>query len=206
MAISARAPLRRVKAARTLIALEIEFGKFIATANLRAPPAVQESMMHLLLAALFAAAAAAVPPPPNPASDMDGYLKVAVEAAAHREMHRVSEEDFIRMSREPGTIILDARSAAKFTELHVKGAINLPFPDIAVATLRDRLPDKNARILIYCNNNFENAEGPFPSKASRAALNISTFIALYGYGYHNVYELAPLVDIRESKLEFEKGC
>src|ERR1041385_3441211 len=205
MAISARAPLRRVKAARTLIALEMEFGKFPATPNLRAPPAVQESMMHLLLAALFAATAA-VPPPPNPAIDMDGYLEVAVEAAAHREMHRVSEEDFIRMSRDPGTIILDARSAAKFTELHVKGAINLPFPDIAVATLRDRLPDTNTRILIYCNNNFLGAEQPFPSKASRAALNISTFIALYGYGYRNVYELAPLVDIKESKLEFEKGC
>jgi hypothetical protein len=161
-------------------------------------------MMQLLFAALFAAAAAV--PPPNPAIDMDGYLKVATEAAAHRELHRVSEEDFIRMSREPGTIILDARSAAKFAELHVKGAINLPFPDIAIATLRDRVPDTNTRILIYCNNNFLGAEQPFPSKASRAALNISTFIALYGYGYRNVYELAPLVDISESKLEFEKGC
>ena len=157
-------------------------------------------MTHLLFAALFAAVAA---PPPNPAIDMDGYLHVASEAAAWRQSHRVSEDDFIRMSGEPGTIVLDARSAAKYAELHVKGAINLPFPDIAIATLRDTIPDKDTRILIYCNNNFQNAERPFPSKASRAALNLSTFIALYGYGYRNVYELAPLLDIKTTKLELD---
>jgi len=157
-------------------------------------------MMHLLFAALFATAAAV---PDNPAVDMDGYLGVAREAAAWRQSHRVSEEEFIRMSGEPGTIVLDARSRAKFDELHVKGAINLPFPDIAIQTLRDTIPDKNTRILIYCNNNFLNAEGPFPGKAARAALNISTFIALYGYGYRNVYELAPLLDIHATKLDLE---
>ena len=158
-------------------------------------------MTLLLLAVLFAAAV-----PDNPAIDMEGYIRVAHEAAIHRQSHRVSEEDFIRMSREPGTIVLDARSAAKYAELHVKGAINLPFPDIAVQSLRDTIPDHSTRILIYCNNNFEHAEGPFPTKASRAALNLSTFIALYGYGYRNVYELAPLVDIKESKLEFEPAA
>ena len=34
----------------------------------------------------------------------------------------------------------------------------------------------------------------------RASLNISTYIALYTYGYRNVYELAPLVDPAKSKL------
>jgi hypothetical protein len=33
-------------------------------------------------------------------------------------------------------------------------------------------------------------------------LNISTYIALYSYGYRNVYELGPLLDINKSKLEF----
>ena len=65
------------------------------------------------------------------------------------------------------------------------------------------IPDPSTRILIYCNNNFEHAEGPFPEKSARAALNLSTFIALYGYGYCNVYELAPLIDIKKAKLEFE---
>jgi len=139
----------------------------------------------------------------NPAIDMEGYLRVSREAAAHRETRRVSEADFIRMSREPGTVVLDARSREKFDQLHVKGALNLSFPDIAVESLGTLIPDRNTRILIYCNNNFENAPGPFPAKIARASLNLSTYIALYSYGYRNVYELGPLIDIKASTLEFE---
>ena len=137
----------------------------------------------------------------NPAIDMPGYLQISREAAEHRESRRLSEEDFIRMSREPGTVILDARSREKFDELHIKGAMNLSFPDIAVESLAAAIPDKNTRILIYCNNNFADAPGPFPVKIARASLNLSTYIALYSYGYRNVYELEPLLDLNTTKLE-----
>lgn len=139
----------------------------------------------------------------NPAIDIAGYLRVSRQALDHRETHRLSESSFIRMSREPGTVVLDARSRQKYDELHIKGAINLSFPDIASGSLKDALPDKEVRILIYCNNNFRNAEAPFPSKLASASLNISTYIALYDYGYRNVYELGPQLDIAESLLEFE---
>lgn len=138
----------------------------------------------------------------NPAIDMEGYLRISVEAARHRETHRLSEEDFIRMSRDFGTVILDARSKEKYDELHIKGAISLSFPDIAVQSLKVTIPDKTTRILIYCNNNFRGAEGPFPTKLPSASLNLSTYIALYSYGYQNVYELGPLIDMKTSKLEF----
>ena len=141
----------------------------------------------------------------NPAIDMDAYLRVSVAAAQHRQPRRLSEAEFIRMSREPGTIVLDARSRQKFDELHIRGAINLSFPDIAVASLESVIPDRNTRVLIYCNNNFRDAEGPFPSKLPSASLNLSTYIALYNYGYRNVYELGPLVDIKTSMLEFESS-
>jgi hypothetical protein len=139
----------------------------------------------------------------KPAIDRPGYLRSAGEAAAHRATRRVSQAEFLRMSREPGTVILDARSKEKYDELHLKGALNLSFSDIAVQTLNRVLPDKSARVLIYCNNNFANAEGPFPAKLASASLNLSTYIALYNYGYRNVYELAPLIDVRTSQLEFE---
>jgi hypothetical protein len=138
----------------------------------------------------------------NPAIDMKGYLEVSREAAAHRQSRLLSEEDFLRMSREPGTVILDARSRDRYDELHVQDAINLSFPDIAIESLKSAIPDKRTRILIYCNNNFANAEGPFPAKIARASLNLSTYIALYSYGYHNVYELEPLIDLKRSKLPF----
>ena len=137
----------------------------------------------------------------NPAIDMEGYLRVSAEAAKHREARRLSEGEFIRMSSEPGTVILDARSKQKFDELHIKGAINVSFPDIAVESLKQTFPDKNARILIYCNNNFQGAEEAFPTKIKIASLNLSTYIALYSYGYMNVYELGPLIDVKMSKLE-----
>ena len=107
------------------------------------------------------------------------------------------------MSREPGTVVLDARSPARFDELHVAGAINLSFPDIAVESLARALPDKDARILIYCNNNFSGAAGAFPSKLPSASLNLPTYVALYDYGYRNVYELGPLIDVAASALVFE---
>jgi hypothetical protein len=170
----------------------------------------------LLANQVFDAADAAdpkpVPPravPANPAIDMPGYLKVADEAAKHRATHRVTEEDFIKMAAEEGTIVLDARSKEMYDLLHVEGAINLSFPNIDIESLKKTLPDKNARILIYCNNNFTDPSKPagqgiaaqaFRSKAPVASLNISTYISLYSYGYKNVYELAPLVDPKTTKL------
>ena len=138
---------------------------------------------------------------PNPSIDMRGYLRVAAEAAEHREKRRLTEDDFIRMSLDKGVIVLDARSKKKYDELHIKGAINLSFPDITVESLATMLPDKKATILIYCNNNFENAEDAFPRKMASASLNLSTYISLYTYGYRNVYELGPLLDVKTTKLD-----
>ena len=163
---------------------------------------------RLLLAAslvsglALAAEAAERPQMANPSIDMAGHLRVSDEAARHRQTHRVSEAEFIRMSRQPGTVILDARSREKYDELHVKGAINLSFPDFTYVSLRTLLPDKRTRILIYCNNNFREVPA-FQAKAITSALNLSTFIALFDYGYREVYELAPLLDVATSKLEFE---
>jgi hypothetical protein len=161
-------------------------------------------MRKILLAILgMCGAAAADSTIRNPKIDMEAYLKVAHEAAVHRQSHRLTEDEFLRLAREPGTIILDARSREKYDLLHVRGAINLSFPDIAVESLARMLPDKKARILIYCNNNFRNQEMAFPSKAPDASLNVSTYISLYSYGYRNVWELGPLLDVNHTRLPLE---
>lgn len=139
--------------------------------------------------------------PANPSIDMEGYLRVSAQAAEHRRTRRLSEDEFIRLSRERGTVVLDARSRDKYEELHVRGAINLSFPDITFESLARAIPDKKTRILIYCNNNFRNAPAPFPTKKASASLNLSTYVTLYDYGYANVYELGPLLDPRTSKLD-----
>src|SRR5262245_23825268 len=111
-------------------------------------------MRLLFAAALFLAlhaGARANPVPDNPAIDVQGFLAVSVEAARHRQTRRLSEAEFIRMSREAGTIVLDARSRQRYDELHVAGAVNLSFPDIAIDSLARAIPDRTTRILIYCN-------------------------------------------------------
>src|SRR5262245_3427260 len=171
-------------------------------------------MSHRVLAAVAVAAVVSVPSgasadggpgTENPAIDMKGYMRASRLAMKHRESRRLPEDAFIRMSREAGTIVLDARSREKYDELHVKGALNLSFPDITVASLAKTIPDKKTRILIYCNNNFRNAEAPFPAKRMDAALNLSTYVSLFSYGYENVYELGPLLDLQASKLAFESN-
>jgi phage shock protein E len=148
------------------------------------------------------AEAAERPQMANPSVDMAGHLRVSAEAARHRRARRVSEAEFIRMSRQPGTVILDARSRDKYDELHVKGAINLSFPDISFESLGRVLPDKKTRILIYCNNNFANEPRAFPAKNLSASLNVYTMNVLFAYGYTNVYELGPLIDIHETRIPF----
>ncbi|HMU33262.1 MAG TPA: rhodanese-like domain-containing protein [Pyrinomonadaceae bacterium] len=137
----------------------------------------------------------------NPSIDMDGFLKVSQDAAKHRSTRRLTEEQFIAASKEPGVVILDARSSEKFNELHIAGAINLSFPDITVESLAKDLPDKATKILIYCNNNFENEPSAFPTKVAPASLNLSTYISLYTYGYRNVYELGPLLNAKTTRLK-----
>lgn len=136
----------------------------------------------------------------NPAIDMRGFLQVANEAANYRERRRVTEEQFLEMSKEKGTIVLDTRSAAMFKLLHIEGAVHLNFSDITKDGLNKAIPDPNTRILIYCNNNFENRPVAFVYKTAPAALNIPTFITLYEYGYRNVYELGPLIDADKTIL------
>jgi hypothetical protein len=79
----------------------------------------------------------------------------------------------------------------------------LSFPEITAGELAKVFPNKSTRILIYCNNNFLNAPNTFAAKAASASLNIHTFNTLFNYGYTNIYELGPLIDIHKAKLRFE---
>src|SRR6266850_7536707 len=140
---------------------------------------------------------------PNRLIDYEGFLASAAEVGRLRSARRVSEEKFIEMASEPGTIIFDARSDDKYKQLHIKGARHLSFPEITEGELAKVFPSKASRILIYCNNNFLNAPNTLAAKAPAASLNIHTFNTLYHYGYTNVYELAPLIDIRKARVQFE---
>lgn len=142
---------------------------------------------------------------PSPHVDYRGFATLTHELHDLRESRRVSESQFIDMANMSDTVILDSRSATKFAQMHIAGAVNVPFSEITDATLQAAIPSRSTRVLIYCNNNFDNAPGPFPMKKAVAALNVPTFITLHAYGYENVYELGPMLDPATSRLRFSSS-
>jgi phage shock protein E len=137
---------------------------------------------------------------PNPLIDYAAHLAMVKKVEPLRESRRLSEADFLTKAREPGTVVLDARSGPMFELLHLKGAVNLSFPDFTEAALAKIIPTKDTRVLIYCNNNFLGSRTAMMTKMPPASLNISTYVALATYGYTNVYELGPLLEVKTTML------
>ena len=168
--------------------------------------------------------------PPALVSFQD-FKKLVSEVEKHRASRLINFDTFLKMSKNPNTIVLDSRSTFRFDRLHIKGAKHLSFTDFTQEKLAEVIPSFNTTILIYCNNNFEGNQVDFPSKIANPnvqglnssdspdpvigaqivnqvkpimmALNVPTYINLYGYGYRNVYELDELVNVNDARVLFE---
>jgi hypothetical protein len=158
----------------------------------------------------------------SPFISFEDYDKLVDEVKIHRMARLVDLDEFISMAKESGVIVLDTRSDSMYNSKHIKGAIHLNFSDFTQSRLAEVIPSSSTKILIYCNNNFKDDELNFPTKESKPierikgggediadekritlALNIPTYINLYGYGYRNVYELSELVSVSNPAVEFE---
>lgn len=161
---------------------------------------------------------------PKAKVSFDDFKALVAEVEPIRATRLISLDQFLKMSQEPGVIVLDSRSTFRFDRIHLKGAKHLSFTDFTQANLAKVIPSPDTKILIYCNNNFDGNQTDFASKvaaprpkasnpiasqmASQAkprmmALNVPTYINLYGYGYHNVYELNELVKVNDPRIKFE---
>lgn len=157
---------------------------------------------------------------PSSLVSLNDFQNLATEIEQHRAKRLVSLDSFIEMSQEENTIILDARSKFRYDRKHIEGAIHLAFTEFSQANLEKVIPNFDTRILIYCNNNFEGDQIDFMSKVAvpqklsvknlklntepvMLALNIPTYLNLYGYGYKNVYELGELVHVEDERVKFE---
>lgn len=161
---------------------------------------------------------------PKAKVSFDDYKNLVAEVEPHRAKRLIDLNTFLKMSNEPGVIILDSRSTFRYERIHLKGAKHLSFTDFTQNNLAEVIPSFGTIILIYCNNNFDGNQIDFASKVAlpisssgeiitaqfnsqekplMMALNIPTYINLYGYGYHNVYELNELVNINDPRISFE---
>lgn len=145
--------------------------------------------------------------------DFDAYEKLIAKVKNHRAERLLNLDEFLKAAKEKNVIIIDARSEKMYQNRHLKGAINLNFSDFSTKSLAQIIPTKETKILIYCNNNFEGDEINMVSKIAlpkspdekplMLALNVPTYINLFGYGYQNVYELSELINIKDKRLEWE---
>ena len=185
------------------------------------------------LVALFVSIPASAEQRPYPPAKVsyDDFKALVAEVEPHRQKRLVDLNTFMKMSQEPGVVVLDTRSAFRFERIHLKGAKHLSFPDFTQDSLRKVIPSEETVVLIYCNNNFDGNQVDFASKVFlpmkplpqdgqqepvspktqiRAqakpvmlALNVPTYVTLYGYGYRNVYELGELVKVSDPRVSFE---
>jgi hypothetical protein len=162
-------------------------------------------MKTLIIALCIASAAAARAGESisNPLIDYDEFQRIVEASSAEHEAHRLTEAQFITQMRQRGVIVLDARTESRFNLRRIKGAVNLPFTEFTEQTLAAIAPRKDAKILIYCNNNFLDDPEAFASKLPAASLNLSTYTSLKAYGYTNVFELGPLLSISDTRIPFE---
>lgn len=141
-------------------------------------------------------------PAGSPDIDYPGFMELTEEVFEIREDRLISLSEFTGMAADANTIILDTRSRFAYEMGHIEGAINLPFSDFTDGKLASVIPSKDTRILIYCNNNFTDNAEPVLAKRVELALNIPTFINLYGYGYENLYELGVLTETSNPELDW----
>lgn len=163
--------------------------------------------LALSASATFASEPASSPPQlPANAVDYQGFSTLVEELAPIRSERLISLDTFLEYAADDDTIILDARSADAFAAGHIAGAVNLPFADFTQEKLDKLIGDPKKRILIYCNNNFVDNIEPVPLKRIELALNIPTFINLYGYGFENIYELNDAISIDDPRIEFVRDA
>lgn len=135
--------------------------------------------------------------------DYDGFEDLTSKLKTYRKERLLYLEDFRKMMTRKNTILLDTRSKRAYDQIHIKGAVHLNFSDFTEEKLAEVIPNKKTKILIYCNNNFDSRLTALRKKRGTLALNIPTFINLYGYGYKNIYELYTPERIHPKDKDFE---
>jgi phage shock protein E len=162
-----------------------------------------KALLSIVLSLVSAAALPAGEPRiENPRIDYPGFQRLVIESGPIREAARLTEEAFLEMMKQPGVVVLDARTGERYRRLHIAGAVNLPFTEFTAEALAGVIPALDTPVLIYCNNNFADRLDAFPTKAIVVSLNVSTYTSLRAYGYTRIYELGPLLRVAESRLPF----
>lgn len=134
--------------------------------------------------------------------DYPKFQELVQETQGQRAKTRLSEKEFLEAINSGDYILLDARSHLNYLLRHIKGAVNLPLTEFTSEKLSKVIPNKKSKILIYCNNNFTGSPISMAYKVAPASLNITSQVHLRAYGYENIFELQPTIDVKKTILPF----
>ncbi|NLZ69597.1 MAG: rhodanese-like domain-containing protein [Spirochaetales bacterium] len=102
---------------------------------------------------------------------------VSCSKASAASVVKVTPDKALTLLKEKGTILVDVRTEAEYKEGHIASAILIPNETIGKKSIAS-LPDKNAKIIVYCRS----------GRRSNEAAN-----KLIKLGYTNVFDLGGII-------------
>ncbi len=123
------------------------------------------------------------------------YERIHLKGARHLSFTDFTQDNLRRVIPSPETKVL-IYCNNNFEGNPVDFASKIAMP--AARPLATATNPSSLRNTFALSRQFANQ-----SKPLMMALNVPTYINLYGYGYHQVYELDELVDVNDPRIEFE---
>ncbi len=128
-------------------------------------------------------------------------LNANADAARPPTAHEITPEDFYRQAiasppkqvsakqladwlADDAVVLIDLRGKESFDHAHIRGAINVPIEALTLENLKSLVPNNNARIVVYCANNF--------GMTRMISLTTLGYPSIQQLGYSNVYRLEDL--------------
>lgn len=138
------------------------------------------------------------------------YNAKHIKGAIHLNFSDFTEENLAALIPDPSTRILIycnnnfLENTISFNEdIYFPSKVSRPYiPQSSIDELKIE-PRSDRSRSGYAIDEMESGEMAETAKQYTLALNIPTFISLYGYGYQNVYELRDLVSTTDSRIQFE---
>jgi len=90
-------------------------------------------------------------------------------------MQTVTRNEVKQAVEDAATEVVEVLDQEQFEEFHLPGAINIPFGDDFDKRIQERIPEKQRRIIVYC----QDADCPASEKAAKRMDEL---------GYDNVLE------------------
>lgn len=123
----------------------------------------------------------------KPPVDMEKSLEYYKQAEALIELRNSRQLSMAQINamlqEDKNTVLLDTRGDEDYARLHIRGAKHLSYADMTTDRLAKMFPDKNTRIIVYCDSAI------MSPMTRMMPLSTNAFVDLHMYGYTNIYEM-----------------